>query len=373
VVAVRRGIARAIEQFHAEDPEMGFTQLARLDSWSSHHPAFVSQVRCAAIIGHVTSNNDESALRLADRELADDRTPGRPANAWQALFQVVSERLDPRWLKDIGGRTPAPSAGYRAMLHAVESTGDAERLARLNRQIALIFGDAGLEEDPARPAPNVSIATADTLAAPDFGMGRFAVAAGASIRCYDEAGKHCGDLAPGALVTVTETRASNGGEIAVCLREDADKSETLLVRTRDLVIRDGDLTRLPPAVRTLLAEHGRVSSQLRQARRRAAERNPHAASYKKATAEYKAFVSDVKRLTAARDKAEGNERTRYADKLQGLKNKAPELRNAYETSKRNYEDWKSTNSGSIDNDPEVATMQNRVDKVAQQLAPYFDT
>jgi hypothetical protein len=371
VAAVRRGIARAMEQFYAQETGNGFAQLARLDCWSSQHPAFISQVRCAAIIGHVVSNNDTAAFALADRELADDRTPERPSNAWQALFQLVSEQLDPAWLKEMGGRHPDPRAGYRALVHAVEATGDEQRLARLDQRIALLFGEAGLEGEPLR-APD-SLAVKDVLVPPDFGEGRFAVAAGASIRCYDEQGKHCGDLVPGALVTVTETRDSNGGEVAVCLREGADTSQSLLVRTRDLVIRDGDLALLPPDVRSLLAEHGRASSRLRQARRRAAERNPHAAGYKEATAAYKAFASKVKRLTAARDKAEGDERTRYADELQKLKNEAPALRDAYETSKREYEEWKAANGGSIDNDPEVAAQQRQVDKIAQQLAPHFDT
>ncbi len=371
VAAVHRGMARAMEQFQAHEQMKGFDQLARIDYWARQHPAFISQVRCAAILGHVGSDNDAAAFVLADRELAGDHDPAQPSNAWQALFHLVSEWLDPIWLKEIGGRSPDINAGYHAMRQAVEATGDAQRIARLNQRMTELFGDTGPVETAQPATEGIDIEKA--LAPPDFGEGHFGVAAGASIRCYDEAGKHCGDLVPGALVSVTETRTSNGGKIAVCLREGTDASQALLVRTRDLVIRDGDLARLPPGVRSILAEHGRASSQLRQARKRAAEKNPHAANYRKATADYKGFASKVKRLTASRDKAEGNERTRYANELQKMKNQAPGLRSAYEESKRNYEKWKAANSGSIDDDPAVVSMQERVDKAAQQLAPYFDS
>ncbi|MBL7077118.1 MAG: hypothetical protein ISS31_06585 [Kiritimatiellae bacterium] len=372
VSAVRRGIERAMERFYEQENEKGFAQLDRIDYWAGQHPAFISQVRCAAIIGHIGTNQDEAAMVLADRELTNDRTPPRPDSVWQALYHVVSEQLDPTWLKAMGGREPDPNIGYRTMQHALQATGDEQRLARLNERIAMLFGETGLAGAAEQPAATVDVEAA--LEAPDFGRGRFAVASGASIRCYNEEGKHCGDLRPGALVTVTDTHTSNGGEVAVCHQENAGISDPpLLVRTRDLIIWKGDLTELPPDVRSLLAEHGRAASELRQARMRAAERNPHAMNYKKATTKYKAFVAKVKRLTAARDKAEGADRTRYADELHGLKNKAPELRDAYETAKRNYEEWKATNGGSVDSDPEVATIQDRVDKASQQLAPYFDT
>ncbi len=370
VVAVRRAILRAMEQFHAHENSKGFAQLARIDHWASQHPAFISQVRCAAIIGHVGAGDDEAAIVLADCELARNHTPARPSNVWQSLYQVVSEQLDPIWLKKMGGRDPDPNVGYRTMLHAVEAIGDEQRLTRLNDRIAMLFGDAGLD-GTSSPA---SVDVANTLRAPDFGAGRFAVAVGASTRCYDAEGKHCGDLVAGSLVTVTETRNSNGGAIAVCLREGAGAADQpLLVRARDLVIRQGDVAQLPPNVRSLLAEHGRASALLRQKRKQAAERNPHAADYQETMTSYRAFVADVKRLTAARDKAEGDERTRYADQLQAMKNKAPALRDAYETSKREYETWKAAHPNSIDGDPEVTVLQHRVDKAAQQLAPYFDS
>jgi hypothetical protein len=393
--AVRRGIAGANERFDKQQTEKGFAQLTRIDSWAGQHPAFMSQVRCAAIRGHVQAGDDNAAIELAEREQANDRTPPRPSNVWQALYQVTAEQLDPIWLKDIGGRQPDPNAGYQALLRALQATGNPQRLARAEQQTAISIREVGrakaISETVTAPAittpPSAPVAVPDVEPAHDvpdsipdrhdFGTGRFAVAAGASIRVYSKEGKHCGDLRAGTLLTVLKTsqgKKSDGGEIAVCRQEDAGTSDPpLLVRTRDLIIRDGSLAQIPPNVSDLLAAHGRASSQLKRARQDAAQRNPHAAAYKAATAAYKTFAADVKRLTAARDQAEGADRTRYSDELHLMKNQAPELQSAYETSKREYEAWKATNQGAADSDPQVTAFQRRVDKAAQALAPYFDS
>ncbi|MDP6491451.1 MAG: hypothetical protein QGG69_06765, partial [Kiritimatiellia bacterium] len=220
---VRHGIARANERFEKQEAEKGFAQLTRIDSWAGQHPAFMSQVRCAAIRGHVQAGNDDAAIELAEREKANDRTPPRPSNVWEALYQVAAEQLDPFRLKDIGGRQPDPNAGYQALLRALEATGNPQRLARAEQQTAISIRDAGrVKTVPEAVAPPVitkppSVPVADPEAEPvydvpdsipemhDFGTGRFAVAAGASIRVYSKEGKHCGDLRAGTLVTVLKT------------------------------------------------------------------------------------------------------------------------------------------------------------------------
>lgn len=373
VAAVQRGVERALGFFDENHPDRGFAQLMRIDCWADQHPALMSEVRAAAIRGYVHTGNDDAAVVLADRELDDDRIPAAPSNVWQALFQVVAEHLDPIWLQDIGGRAPNPKAGYRALQHALQATGDTVRLARLDERIAMLFGPEGLGA-AAVDTPVAPTATPTAAEPSAFGTGQFGVAAGASIRCYNRDGKHCGDLTPGTLVDIVELRENNGEAIALCrLTLSETPTRERLIRMRDLLIRKGDLQQLPADVRALLIDHGRATSELRQARRRAAERNPHATSYKKATAAYKAFVARVKRLTAARDEAEGNQRTRYADELHALKNEAPALREAYETAKEQYEAWKATPAGSPDNDPAVVTCRERVDTIAQQLAPYFNS
>ncbi len=393
--AVRRVIARANERFDQQMTEQGFAQLKRIDAWAGQHPAFISQVRCAAIRGHALAGNDKAAVELAERELANDRTPPRPSNVWQALYQVVAEQLDPFWLTDIGGRQPDPNAGHHTLQRALQTIETPQRLPRVEEHAAIAIRDVEPDDAPwetaAPPEDTPSLIAMQAVpetepvrhvpaGSPDthgFGTGRFAVAAGASIRVYNEDGKHCGDLRAGALVTVLKTSEGNkssGGDIAVCRQEGAGASDPpLLVRTRDLIIRDGNLAQIPRNVRDLLAAHGRASSQFKRARQAAAQRNPHAAAYMTATAAHKAFVSDVKRLTAARDQAVGAERIRYSDELHVMKNRAGELQSAYETARRKYETWKGANQNAADSDPQLTALQRRVDETARELTPYFDS
>ncbi len=172
---------------------------------------------------------------------------------------------------------------------------------------------------------------------------------------------------------MTGIRKSNGGEIALCQREDAVSASPLLVRTRDLTIRTGDLARVPPHVRDLLVSHGRIQSEIATERRADAASNPHAATYKQATAAYKTFVADVKRHTAARDAATGAVRMKHTDLLHEMKNSEPEIRNAYETAQRNYKAWKESHGNRTTASPQITALQQRLAKVAGELALYFDT
>ena len=394
--AVQRGIARAETLFREDQCDKGFAQLVRISYWANRHPAFISQLRCAAIIGHVRLEDDDSAMALADRELAGDHATPRPTTRWLALHQQAAILLDPFWLKELGGITPDPQRGYKVLISELEAINNASRLLRLEEQLARAFGDGTTVAsasaslpitdhaapavappthpvvpmdpvEPVRPPPPPSV-----LPAEGFGDGRFAVASGAATRIYDAQGKHSGDLTAGALLIVTGTRKSNGGEIALCQREGAVSASPLLVRTRDLTIRTGTLARIPPHVRALLVRHGRIQSEIAKERRADAESNPHAAAYKQATAAYKTFMADVKRHTAARDTATGKARMEHTNALHDMKNSEPQIRNAYETAQRNYKAWKADNGNSTAS-PQITALQQRLDNAAEELALYFDT
>jgi hypothetical protein len=393
--AVQRGMARAETLFREDQCDKGFAQLVRISYWANQQPALISQLRCAAIIGHVRLEDDDSARARPDRELAGDHATPRPTTRWHALHQQAAILLDPIWLKELGGITPDPQRGYRTLIAELEALDDARRLRWLEVQLARVFGDAPplthtIASIPARdytaPAaapptmPIVPIAPVApirpapipaALSAADFGDGRFAVASGASIRIYDAQGKHSGDLTAGALLVVTGIRKSNGGEIALCQREDVVSASPLLVRTRDLTIRTGDLARVPSHVRDMLVRHGRIQSEIAKEQRAGAASNPHAAAYKQTTAAYNTFIADVKRHTAARDAATGTVRMKHTDLLHGMKNSEPEIRTAYETAKRNYKAWKDSHGNTAS--PQITALQQRLERVAGELALYFDT
>ena len=126
-------------------------------------------------------------------------------------------------------------------------------------------------------------------------------------------------------------------------------------------------------MRDLLVRHGRIQSEIATERRADAASNPHAATYKQATAAYKTFVADVKRHTAARDAATGAVRMKHTDLLHGMKNSEPEIRNAYETAQRNYKAWKESHGNRTTASPQITALQQRLAKVAGELALYFDT
>ena len=126
----------------------------RISYWANRHPALISRLRCAAIIGHVRLKDDDSAMALADRELAGDHATPRPTTPWHALHQQAAVLLDPIWLKELGGITPDPQRGYKTLVAELETLDDARRLVWLEAQLARVFGD-GNGISPASPSPPV--------------------------------------------------------------------------------------------------------------------------------------------------------------------------------------------------------------------------
>ncbi|NQU40949.1 MAG: hypothetical protein HQ523_13440 [Lentisphaerae bacterium] len=384
--AVARGIDRAETLFRENSCDGGFAQLVRISYWANPHPALVSRLRCTAIIGHVHLGDDDGALVLADRVLEAHVSVPRPETIWVALYQQASRFLDPIWLKKQGGLAPDQEAGYQTMLAELQRLNDPERLASFNARLASLPAPIRASRVEGVPAPPPSPRTTSiakptrhppSMAEPeprtesDWGAGRFAVACGASIWVYNTDGKHTGEVTPGTLLAVSDIRKGEGEEIAVCQPADAPlNAPPLLVRTRDLALYDGDLARLSPSIHDLLVRRGRIESELRQQRRSIAARNPHAAAYKEATANYKAFIANVKKTTALRDSTTGAERMRYATDLHAMKNEAPALREAYEKSKREYGEWKASHGSDAASAPQVVALQTRLDKVAAELAQY---
>jgi hypothetical protein len=95
--------------------------------------------------------------------------------------------------------------------------------------------------------------------------------------------------------------------------------------------------------------------------------NPYAAEYSAAKAAHKEFWAKVKKLTAKRDAAKGEERLKYIDELHKLKGQDLKVAEARDTAKKKYKDWENANSADPAKNQRLADLESELADVQDKL------
>lgn len=159
---------------------------------------------------------------------------------------------------------------------------------------------------------------------------------------YGREGNLVATLTPGEAVAILGVRVNHGEEVAIVRRPDRPGDERGLMRTRDLLLRADDRTRLPAALLALYADEARTLAALDQARTMLAQEharahNPHATAYTQAAERYRALLARAQSVKAEWENAAGERRAALGDELRLMKNEEAQLAVEYKRLRQAYD------------------------------------
>jgi len=193
--------------------------------------------------------------------------------------------------------------------------------------------------------------------------GQWAVVKCARVPVYSEAGKFLHRIDPGTLVDVSEIRQAKTGELAVC--RTVNQANRVLIFTRELDLQPGALQEAEREEVQLLVDRAKAAARIQTLREEASRGvrrdNPYAAQYETAQQRYQDFWNRARELQEGRDNSSGAARMKVIDELRRMKGEDVRVGKAYETAKRNYEEWNAQHPQSTPpSTPEIRALENRL-------------
>lgn len=185
-------------------------------------------------------------------------------------------------------------------------------------------------------------------------------------KAYNTSGNFLRILEPGTLAKISETKDFRGEEVAVCEISYKDRwIPDILIRTQDLDIRTGPLSRIGADEKNLHVRRARLTSEItRRKNRLTAEqkkRNPYSKEYSSVRKAYKEYWTKVRDLQKKRDSAAGADHMRYSDELRKMKGRDIELAQELKAAKKKFSDWKNQHTPA--EDPEIAQLKTALEDV----------
>ncbi len=232
---------------------------------------------------------------------------------------------------------------------------------------------------PSDPAPVARPTRPDPATKPDAPMPvaptrQWGVIKTPGAPVYNRAGKFLRSIEAGTLADILDIRNTAEGQLAICrLLYQGREVPDVLVRTRDLDIRRGDLEQANPREKELRVLHAQLSERIAERTdelaRQAKNRNPHARRYEKARDAYLAFARKAEALQKKRDDAQSADRLKYADQLRMMLGQSHSLRQEYEASKKQYDDWnaKQGRQAPSTHDSQLAGLRQRQERIENEL------
>lgn len=183
---------------------------------------------------------------------------------------------------------------------------------------------------------------------------------------------------PGGTVVekMSERRTKTGDKLLVCrIRNNRRWQEGFLFHAADVVQFQGPFAFAPKKPSDQIVDY---FTKLDQREKRMAaireehlRKNPNFESYQEAARAYKELQSRAKELTAQRDRAVGNERSRLIRELEDMKSREPRLRAEFEKAEIAYKQWKKQHGDGTDAigaDPIVTKLDGEIDELYYAVA-----
>lgn len=191
---------------------------------------------------------------------------------------------------------------------------------------------------------------------------------------YDLQGKLRERLDAGTVVTITDTRKSNAGRVALSRLVGTGESDTMAVYLRDLETYQVPLADVPADMRDLLVRRVQFQSAIAALREKlAAERvsaaNPHSEAFESARKDYAAFIKRAKKARNEMNAATGAERMKYADILRTMKEEEVPIKAAYEKAKQASDAWMAENGDALPriDSPELRQLEAKLAGIEKKL------
>jgi len=380
VVKLKHDLSVAAAQLAVAMPEAALAQLQRTDAWIEAYPLLARRADYQRIQANVL---------LEDRASAQAYATAMATHAPRALASVASPwekaLVFPDWVANrlLGHFAPdldvAPQAGAALLQGESYSARDMAHV-RTSPPPPAVAQPAQPQRpgmptfpDVAKTHTSTDTEATATLTATDSQEWGVTITPATSVYATD--GKLLGHVPAGSLLTVSEHKQSTQGDLVVCaIMLNGKRVPAVIVKTKDTTLYVGSIATTTPRQRELCIQRANSLAQIVERRdalnAAAATRNPHAAAYAKAVAEYREFGKRVKSLREAYDKATGPRRMEIADALRELKPDERRIAGAYKAAKQANDAWKTENSDDVpdvEGDPQIQKLRSDVAALERTL------
>jgi hypothetical protein len=360
-------------------------RLRGIEPWAAPHPGLGREMqcelaRCLAGIGNVPAAEKMAEALLSGRAPAAAGAPGLTE-----AVQRPARRLINATLASGDGAGLTPWSGYRVMVDELRITGQPEALqealtgllrrhpdnpvASRDKSARLASDFAPRQAPAAGGAPTPGAAPAGTPAPAAKQWGVVKVQSGTAL---DRSGNVVGRAPGGLTLTVSSLFASASGQMALCSAvTPSSLPPEFVMNAAEIELRAGAYADASDGERALVGRKATLEVNLGRAQRQADEaargRNPFAAEYERAQAQYRTFWDRAKDLQAKRDAATGDARMRYGDELRMMKGRDIELGRNLKAAKEKYDAWNRDHSGAPAPDARTEAMKAEIARLDAEL------
>jgi len=360
-------------------PGPALTQLLRVNPWQPWYPRLKPLV--SARIAACLSALDEAGLAAGFDDpsvLAPTPEPSPQRLSEHVLLQpnrlanLLIDHWHARWpplgsaeLPDVLRGDDSDRGDHRALLTVTSQARSRPRWWRPGEADRLPAQPAQPPVTPAPPRDTVpEEPPPDLPVRPGQRDSQWGIVNVPEARTYDTNGRFQGRVPAGTLLSISQVRRADVGDIAVAtLRTDSGTLRDVVIRATDIRIRPGAIDRTSARERELNVRLADIEASItaRESELEAAfeARNPHADEFHDIRARYAEFWKGIEERQAAHEKATGGERMRLANELRQLKVDDVRFRREFEAVRTRYQEWKQRNQAQLDIAGD-ATMQRLV-------------
>jgi len=193
---------------------------------------------------------------------------------------------------------------------------------------------------------------------------------------YSTKGKLLGHISAGNMLIIHKRKNTSEGDFLECtIIKNGKKHKNMIIKSEHAIIYNCNLADITPEQRKLSIQHakllGQISKREAQLKKDSTDKNPYAAKYKSALANYKQTAKKNNSLLKAYNNATGPRRMELADQLRLIKHNSEETKKEYTAAKKQYKTWKSQNSSyNIDfgNDSQIHKLQQQIATIENKLS-----
>ena len=232
------------------------------------------------------------------------------------------------------------------------------------------------EHPPAASAP-VSPPVQPPTPAPRVAMpatGEWGVTANDNTPVYTLKGKLRTHVKAGKPFGILEHKQTPKGEFMICTPPGKPNVKFVL-KPEDTITYKCDYNAISLEQRNLSKLQARLTAAIttrkEQLKQQAENRNPYAAEYHRALADYKKFATKNNALLKEYNSTTGARRMQAADQLRILKDEGIRKRQSFNAIKSKYKKWQQNNAApdiNFDADPKIIKLKQKLEEVEHKLA-----
>ncbi len=375
VMLTNRKINKATNLINNSKPIPAVDQLQTASLWTTSYPSQARRIDYLMANASLMQNDHTSAKKYINAiSTHKQRTLADAPSLWEKSL-VYPDHLINLLLKEYAPKDWDVDPEIAQSLLKTYTTNNRLAYQPNSKQPLSAMPDMpGMPDIPSlTPSPTLPLTTERI---PPPGASEWGLTANHETAIYSINGKLRGHIPAGNMFVVNGRKSSSKGDLLICtITMKGKKYPKTILRSKDAIVYNCNLADTTDAQRSLSTQHakllGQISKRESQLKKSTTNKNPYAAQYKQALAEYKTMAKKSNTILKQYNNSTGARRMEFADKLRLIKHDALTSKENYTAAKKQYKGWKTNNSsGNLDfsNDQQIISLQQKVAAIERQLS-----